>query len=65
MSACFFPWHKWEPVAVYHYYDVSYDERIPETQVTLKCKKCGDLRSKRLAFSGHVKLSELNNGGAE
>jgi len=50
--------HKWKAVKAYQYIDTSYSSEVDSTHVTLKCIKCGKLRTQILI--GFINLEELN-----
>lgn len=54
---CFF--HKWVAVAVGHYIDTSFGGNAPSSNVTLKCAKCGKLKSQSLYNAGFLTLEQL------
>lgn len=54
--------HNWYPVGVFHYLDNSYTSPgIPTSRITLRCLKCGDMKTHEEYGNGHLTLEQLRN----
>ena len=56
MFRSLFCWHRWVPVAVYHYIDSSYGGRAQCTTLTRHCDKCGKIKTDNLYSAGWLEL---------
>ena len=56
---CFFFWHKWQPIQVFHYNDCSYGGCVPSTKIIYRCAKCCAFEEEALYAVGHLSLREL------
>ena len=56
---CFFIFHKHTPVSVFHYYDVSWGDKVPSTTIIYTCERCGHIKKKDLYGVGFLELEDL------
>jgi hypothetical protein len=56
---CLIGWHSFEPIAVEHYWDTSYDGRVASTTVVSKCSCCHKLTKQSLYNSGFLTLEQV------
>ena len=51
--------HKWKPVHVFHYVDVSYGDKAKSTSITSVCQKCHKIKEFSIYGAGWIELESL------